>query len=230
MATAELVLPTQDPAVLDYQQRAVAIRREAEALVVDSPEAKATAVDFLARVARLRRDAEATRTGLVKPFNDHVAGVNRVFKDVLGPVEQADRVVRDKTVAWDRTERQRAAEAAARAERARLESEAMLQEAERAEAAGKARVAEQLLETAVARENTAKAVATQAVAPPRTVASGAGSATTRMVWTFAIDKEADIPREYLELNEARVRKAIIAGEREIPGLRIFQTESLSVRA
>lgn len=230
MATTELVLPINDPAVVDYRARAVAIRDEARALAVESPETKARAVDFLGRLARLKRDAEAHRVDLVKPLNDHVRKVNGLFTEVLGPVDEADRLVRQKMLTFDQEERRRAAEAAARAEREQLEAEALLKEAERAEAAGRAGVAESLLTTAVAREETAKVAATQAVAPPKTVAAGAGVVTVRQFWTFKAIDLGQVPREYLELNEARVRKAILAGVREIPGLKVFQTESLSVRA
>ena len=229
MATMELVRPLADPAVLAYRDRAAAVLAEAQALAIASPETKATAVDFLGRLARLKREAEEYRITMVKPLNDHVKHVNDTFKGVLGPVDEADRTVRQRMLIFDQEQRRLAAEAAARAERERLESEAMLREAERAEAAGQAAVAESLLTTAVAREETAKVTATQAVAPPKTMAAGAGAATVRKTWTFNVVNLDEVPREWLELNEARVRKAILAGERQIPGLEILQVESLSVR-
>ncbi len=40
----------------------------------------------------------------------------------------------------------------------------------------------------------------------------------RKVWTFRIDNLSEVPREYLMLNEKKVREAIRSGERHIPGL------------
>lgn len=229
MATTELVLPTDDPTVVDYRQRAIAIRDEANALAVDDAAGKARAIDFLGRVARLKKDAEGHRVGITKPLTDFARNVNALFAEVLRPVDEGDRIARGKVLEFDQAERRRAAEAAARAEREGLEAEALLKEAERAEAAGNVGVAEGLLGTAVAREESAKVVQTQATPPARTTAAGAGAATVRRTWTFRIVDAAAIPRDYLELNEAKVRKAILAGERAIPGLEIFQADGLSVR-
>src|SRR3990167_1370583 len=150
-------------------------------------------VDYRAKAAAIRADA-AARVALVKPLNDDVRKFNAAFEEALQPVVQADRDLRRKMLDYDTAERRLAAEAAARAERERLEAEAMLVEAERAEAAGKGAVAEQLLGTAVAREESAKVAATQAVAPPKTVAFGAGTATVRKVWTFKVLDVETVPR------------------------------------
>lgn len=48
-------------------------------------------------------------------------------------------------------------------------------------------------------------------------------------WTFQITNNNSIPREYLIVDETAIRKAIAAGVREIPGVNIFQTTSLSIR-
>lgn len=48
-------------------------------------------------------------------------------------------------------------------------------------------------------------------------------------WTFDITDQNAIPREYLQVNETAIREAIKAGVREIPGLKIYQSESISIR-
>ncbi len=52
--------------------------------------------------------------------------------------------------------------------------------------------------------------------------------TTR-TWTFEILNQIDIPREYLIVDETAIRAAIKAGTRSIPGVKIFQKESLAIR-
>lgn len=240
-----LVLPIDDPALLDYRRRALAVRDEAAAFLVDSPEKKTEATAFLGRVARLTKDAEAKRTEMVKPFNEHVKGINDLFKQTLAPVLQADQTIRSKVLSFDVEERKRAqeaarlaAEAAAKAERERLEREALLKEAEKAEAAGNAGVAEGLLGVAIAKEEAAQTstavastLATQAAAPARTtVAETGASATVRKTWAFKVVDLGQVSRDWLMLDERKVREAIRAGEREIAGLEIYQEESLSVRA
>jgi hypothetical protein len=51
----------------------------------------------------------------------------------------------------------------------------------------------------------------------------------RNVWTFEIQNLANVPREYLMLDEKKVRQAIRSGERSIPGLMIFQQQQTVYR-
>ena len=51
----------------------------------------------------------------------------------------------------------------------------------------------------------------------------------RNVWTFEVQKLANVPREYLMLDEKKVRQAIRSGERSIPGLMIFQQQQTVYR-
>lgn len=48
-------------------------------------------------------------------------------------------------------------------------------------------------------------------------------------WAFEVTSEQEIPRAYLQVNEKAVREAIAAGARSIPGVRIYQDESISLR-
>ncbi|MFN3327783.1 MAG: hypothetical protein ACK40U_02865, partial [Fervidobacterium pennivorans] len=55
------------------------------------------------------------------------------------------------------------------------------------------------------------------------------SSSLRMVWTFEVVDINAVPREYLVLDETAVRRAIQAGIREIPGLKIYQKPLLYIR-
>ena len=63
----------------------------------------------------------------------------------------------------------------------------------------------------------------------KTIKSAGATTTVKKVWTFKLDSLNDVPREYLILDTARVREAIREGKREIPGISIFQVDSLSIR-
>jgi hypothetical protein len=212
-----------------YRQRAVAIKADAVALVVIDESTKASATELLAGIARLKAEAENTRAVLVKPLNDQVKGINETFRSVLAPVLEADQLLRERVLAYNRDQQRRAEEAAAAAERERLASQALLTEAEKAEAAGQGQVAEQLLERAVEGETAARAVQREAVLPSRHVNTGIGSSTVAKRWTFELEDLGKVPVAYLALDETKVRKAIASGVREIPGVRIFQAETLAVR-
>jgi hypothetical protein len=55
------------------------------------------------------------------------------------------------------------------------------------------------------------------------------SSSLRMIWTFEVENINLVPKEYMLLDETAVRRAIQAGVREIPGLRIFQKPSLVIK-
>jgi hypothetical protein len=51
----------------------------------------------------------------------------------------------------------------------------------------------------------------------------------RQVWSFALEDFSQVPREYLMLDEQKVRQAIRSGERDIPGIRIYQQQQTVYR-
>lgn len=55
------------------------------------------------------------------------------------------------------------------------------------------------------------------------------SKNLREVWDFEIIDPNIVPREYLVVNETAIRKAIYAGIREIPGVRIFKKQQLYIK-
>ena len=64
-------------------------------------------------------------------------------------------------------------------------------------------------------------------AVPDIVESKSGEIRTRKTWTFKVIEEKKVPREYMIVDEKKVKAAIREGERKIKGLEIFQEEDLS---
>lgn len=67
-----------------------------------------------------------------------------------------------------------------------------------------------------------------AYAPPVTQALEALKGVTK-TWAFEIENDKLVPRDYLMVDEKAIRQAIRDGVRTIPGVRIYQEESLRVR-
>ncbi len=55
------------------------------------------------------------------------------------------------------------------------------------------------------------------------------SKDVRKVWTYEVIDESLIPRQFLTIDEKKVKQAISAGTREIPGINIFQESQLNLR-
>ena len=56
-----------------------------------------------------------------------------------------------------------------------------------------------------------------------------GKSTMQKRWTYDMTDIKKVPAKYLQLNLGVIQKAINVGERKIPGLRIYQKSSLSIR-
>jgi hypothetical protein len=156
----------------------------------------------------------------------------------LAPVSARLKVYRDRIAALDakrheaaqrqsETEAQRAAEEEAeyRAAANRLAQNAQ-------SPAERQRAAEHwlLAEAASARAAAARQAATTKPEPTHIRGDYGSTAYTRKIWTFEVVDLDAVPRDYMSLDVDVVREAITRDAvREIPGLRIYQSETLHVR-
>lgn len=69
-----------------------------------------------------------------------------------------------------------------------------------------------------------KSASMAAVAPVQVESPKVSGFTTR--WTYEITDEASVPRQYCEVSSSLINKAIKEGIREIPGVRIFEEDSI----
>lgn len=182
---------------------------QAELFTVSTQEDALQASRMLVQLSGAVKEVEARRKFFTGPLREHIKRIEALFKPVVERLEKADMLLRQKLLDYQQEVSRRQAE-----ERARL-----LSEATEAQAGGDT--------------ETALALATQASeldTVQRTTHVEEGSVQTRKVWTFEVEDLGKVPMEYLSLDESKVRAAIRAGIREVPGLRIFQKEQLAVSA
>jgi len=180
----------------------------AEALKISSDKELAWAGDQLAQIVSLKKRVEEKRKFFVDPLNAQVKQINAMFKRWLEPLERAERKLRDAIAAYKVEQ-----------ERKRKEQEEFL------------RRKREILERLAREKKLEVAVPPPVEQPPVPAAvktSTGATVATRKVWTFRLVDINLVPREYLTLDEAKVRKAIAAGVREIPGLEIYQEERVIV--
>lgn len=197
----------------------------AQATAITNAQQNEAAGAYLKEIKAKAKEIEAVRVSFVKPLNDQVKVINDWFKRPLDILSQAEAAVKRVMLAWDQAERKRVAEEEARlreearkreeAERAKLEKRAS-----KAEASGKEEKAEELRQQAAMVSVPAPVLAP----PPR-----ASGVQVRKSWDFEITDPALVPREYLEINEVKIRKVVLAlkGDTSIPGIRVFEKESVA---
>lgn len=164
---------------------------------VDNDEDYEAATDVLKQVKRMGNELESARTSITKPMNENLREINRTFSDVQAKLDIVEKRMKNLSASY--------------VAKKQAEQQALLAEAARA--AQQAAAADSV----VARDD-ARAKIAQAYTVTAPTVSGI-SHTER--WTWSLIDIGAVPREYLIVDDAKVSAAVRAGERNIPGIRIF---------
>jgi hypothetical protein len=211
---------------------------------VENEEDAATLTDFIAQCQGHIRQADAAHKTEKALFLKAGRVVDGFFKRrcaqltaALAPAIARLKAYRDEVARIERERHETARRAAEQAARqAMVEAEEHRAQAERlarGESLGDRRAALdelRLAEEAAERAQAAGYEATLPLEPTRLYGDYGSTAYVTRRWTFEVVDLDRVPREFMSLDVAVVREAITRdGVRRIPGLRIFQAESLQVR-
>lgn len=135
--TLPALLQPGDQKLVGFIQQAGALKANAGAYVIDSPEMYDLGAEELKSIKRLHDEVEKTRRSIVDPLNTAVKNTNALFKPITEALESAKDALTRSMLAFENElrARQAAAEEAARIERekAMREAEAKLEQARKAE-------------------------------------------------------------------------------------------------
>jgi hypothetical protein len=190
---------------------------------VTNDDEESRANDLLKIIKNMIKSAEEERMSAGKWFRDKLAEINAKYKDeITAPLEVAKTKLEGliKPYALEKLKKRQEEE---RLAREKLEQEA-IEKARALEKQGKHEDADEVLETAE------KAV--DRIHQPTTVRSTYGAVTSsRIVYKFEVEDLNKVPREYLVLDESKVRKAINGDNRvtEIPGIKIVEDVQITSR-
>ena len=213
-------------------------------LVIATSDQELAAISGLTFIQSILRNLERSRKEQVTPLNDEVGLINNSFKILNEPFKQAEIHLKGALLNWRQAETKRIydeqfrvlTENVERERKAREAEELVRQQAEEealkeAAAAGLNEAeakewAEEVVNNVPAVQFTQEQVP---VAQPTTVKGTLGSATLRTTWDFEVKDETQVPRAYLMVDESKIRIAVRAGIRDVPGIKIFQIQSISGR-
>lgn len=215
------------------------VQQQVDALTIVTEDDAREATDMVVKLAQTLKVLENQRTFFVQPLNQQVTRINALFKGLKEPIETANQAVRAKLLAYEQEKRRKAEEERKAAlERQRKIDEENRKKAE-AEAAAKAALEAEAKKGDVFAEAELEAQAeappepVQIIAIPPMVQKGVqgtfGKANTRTDWKYEITDPALVPREYLTPDLPTITQAVRGGAREIPGVRIYQHETLVLR-
>lgn len=201
------VRPDADPRIAALYCEGLRLQEYAEALVIQSDDDIKSAANDLSTIAQVKKAIEEQRKAYTTPINEHLKTVNDMFKAFTEPMVLADKIMRDKVLAF------------------RSAQERQRQEQERIN---------RLREEAAAAEIKLKGTLTEPVglievapAAPTRYQADTGALGKAKVWRFEVVDFSQLPNDYKMPDMVKIRKVVIAGV-TIPGVRAWQEESLRV--
>jgi hypothetical protein len=218
-------MSTEIATVEQVQERGMELVSQAEEIAVRDASTFHQAGLFLRTVAGyLKQVGEIFDPMVLSAHHAHKVAVEQRRK-MTEPAETATRLVKTEMTKYEQAERQRVAEEQRKAEveRRRLEDEARLAVAVSLEQQGKSEAA--------ARALTAP-VTVPVFTPPVLAVPKVDGVSFRDNWTFVVTDPTLVPREYLMLDEQKIRAVVRAmkGETNIPGVEARNERISSVKA
>lgn len=222
----------------ELKRMAKSLETERKAMADPINQAKNRVQNFFAKLKAPIEEAES----ILKP--KVVAWQDAEERRVKEANAKAEREQREKLLAEQKRidEEREAAAAAARkaAEDARAASEKLAAAAEAENEAESAAAEAEALAAADAAREAAEALAAKREEKPEFelaereevvshVQTSRGSGSRKKRWVAEVFDEQSVPREYLMIDQVKINAAVRAGERDIPGVKIFQKSDLAMK-
>ena len=218
-------------------------------LSITTPEENKNAIDMSNQIkARIKR-VEELRLFFVGDLTKKVNEINAEFRSVRKPLEDMLGLIDSKLIDWRRKEQARIDEEM-RIERERKQKEWEKEQARLAKIAEKeaekekkrlakldlSKKEEKAELKRIEEEKQAKIEEAKSeelefddsdFQQSKTVHSESGATTFKKVTDFEVVNPLEIPREYMQVDLVAIRKAVKSGVKNIPGVRIFETETVN---
>jgi len=212
--------PAQDPQVKELTvQTEHLLALGANYQIVNAAGYQVAGVE-LQKVKGAQRRLDDLRRSITRPMDEAKRRVMEFFRGPEEKLARAENGIKRAMVAFQTEEDRKRREAQARAdEAARKERERLAAQAQKAAATGK-------VEKAVELEQRSAAVVAPVIAreTPKVV-----GVQTRDVWKFEVTDPAAVPREYLTVDESKIRKVVgaLKGDTVIAGVRVWSEKAIA---
>jgi len=186
------------------QNNGMALIEMANAHMVLNQSQADEANEILTKINHGLKQIETKRTSFTAPLNQSLKEINATFKKMVEPIKYAKDELTSRLMTWRRQEQARI-------------------DAEREKAAKEEERRRKIQESHAAKGHNVKEEITPVAKPvPFSIND---TTKTRLTWTYDIEDETKVPREYLEVNRPSITAAVRSGIRQIEGVRIYQKET-----
>lgn len=210
--TALVLRPGEDIEILGYYSYALKLLEYAEARVIATVEDNKLANDDLSIISKLKRAMEAKKREYLDPLKAMVEAIRETYNTMMDPVFSADKITRDKMLAFD-------------AEQRRIRQEQERINALRLEAAQKEMELKGELTDSVDLVEVAPEV-------PKRVTTDMGTSGMVDHWKWEVVDFALLPDEY-KVVDSSMLTAIAKKHhdlKQIPGIRFYNEPYIASRA
>lgn len=225
------------PADVELLRRLVVQLEEVESIlsrplpkVIEGAGQQAQLVALIGRAYVVEKEVERIRKDKVAPLNNIVKGINDLFKNAMaellekygkgGLAERLDDTYR--RMEAQRLQRERDEALRKQTQAAALEAAAMARAQNAPDAETYKNAIWEAEEASIAQ---AHAEALAPMAQSRGVKTAEGKVIYHKVWKVEVEDAAQVPRQYLVVDESLLKAAVASGVREIPGCNIFEVEA-----
>jgi hypothetical protein len=208
-----ITLPSFNIQLLGWADKIQQYEEDTKNIVIASPEQEGHAIDIGKAVKQLRDEAEDLRKQTVSPAKQMLKNIDLMFSTVTDRADASIRIIKEKILSFRENE-----------ERKRVVAQLKAEE----------EYAKKLAEAEKKAEKSGKEVKMPPPPlPPQAdvsnqIAGKDSAGQVKKVWTFEIEDERDIPREYMTPDEKAIKQAISSGVRKIAGIKIYQKSNIAI--
>ncbi len=190
-------------------------------IIVDDPGKEAVLLR-LQEISTLKRELEARRKGTIVNSQNFIREVNGFVKPYISAIDEINNTMRKKVLGYERE-----------CEKRKLEAERLVREQEardlqRLRNLSKVGTNTEKFQTDIAEQRERSENNIKSLHRAKTQNFKEVSSTVRKKWTYEITDHEIIPRKFLSANHGLIKHAIANGERNIPGIEIYQKEELAI--
>jgi len=190
------------------------IAQQCKNIIVSNDDSLATAENLAKTAREVDKLIETKRKEVTKPLLDRKKEIDNFAKEITAELNDAVKGLRSQILTYKQEQERKRQEELRRIEEEKRKKEEELKAKLAAEEEIKPEEVQEFKEIRAEEQKLQSAPAPSGI---------------RKQWTFELVDLNKVPHQYLMLDEAKVKAAIKLGVRDIPGIRIFQKESLVLR-
>lgn len=209
----------------EYDKAIAVYRKKAESIIIKNADDNQNMTNLIAEVVKKKKEIKAKRDAIVSPIKNSIKLIDEEMNKVLKPLELIEDLGKKAIGNYYLAEKEKERK---EEEKARKEAEEKIRKENLAKKmASKNELTSELAKARV-EEITDKAMEKVREVKTATISDKGTHVVTRMIWSYEVEDEKKVPREYLQINPSAISTAVRNGVREIAGVKIFEKPSIAV--